>query len=308
MRWAPKNDVKKEARVARGIYLCNGCKQEVPATLPPPPGKRKRVDNVFVDHIIPIVDPEVGFTTWDDFINNLFCEKHNLQVLCLECHLNIKTAEEKRVSNEVRAIQAPIRKEFPRTYYTWSNMNDRCHNPNATGYEYYGGKGIEVCSAWRRASDNPEAILNFIRDMGHRPEDKTLDRLDYTKGYYPENCRWATASEQARNTSTNNWLYYNGEYKILQEWGEELGIIPNTILTRLRRGWSVEEAFEKVPREKEDYVGRLTQDDFLFISENIGKISQVKIGEILEIDSSQISRVIKRFNLDPRSKKKNVQK
>lgn len=54
----------------------------------------KRVKNVHVDHINPAIDPNVGFTTWDDFINGLFCERDNLQVLCNECHL-AKSNEEK---------------------------------------------------------------------------------------------------------------------------------------------------------------------------------------------------------------------
>ena len=82
MRWGPKNEVKKRARVARGRYLCQGYNREphiVTATV-------YRKKNVFVDHIIPIVDPEEGFTTWDDFIYGLFCEEDRLQVLCKECH------------------------------------------------------------------------------------------------------------------------------------------------------------------------------------------------------------------------------
>lgn len=55
-------------------YLCNKCKQEFPAK------------QVQVDHIIPAVDPKTGFTTWDDFINKLYCDKKNLQVLCIDCH------------------------------------------------------------------------------------------------------------------------------------------------------------------------------------------------------------------------------
>lgn len=93
-RWGPKNEVKRKARVARGMYRCagyNSLPHIVPASLKK---GSKRENNVFVDHIKPIVDPSTGFTTWDDFINGLFCEEENLQVLCLECHAR-KTLDEK---------------------------------------------------------------------------------------------------------------------------------------------------------------------------------------------------------------------
>lgn len=98
MRWPPKNQVKKDARVERGKYLCNGCNQVVPASIKVD-GKRK--NNVHVDHIVPVVDPYKGFETWDKLIERLFCEKEGLQVLCSSCHSEI-TAEERRIAKERR--------------------------------------------------------------------------------------------------------------------------------------------------------------------------------------------------------------
>lgn len=97
-RWAPITEVEKEARVERGLYRCNSCKEIVPPTVKT--GK-KRQKNVFVDHIVPIVNPETGFTSWDEFIENLFCEKDNLQLLCKECH-DKKSAEERETAVEAR--------------------------------------------------------------------------------------------------------------------------------------------------------------------------------------------------------------
>lgn len=93
-RWAPISDCLKEARTKRGFYLCAGCKQEVPASIVID-GKRKK--NAIVDHIEPIVDPEVGFTTYDDMVERMFCETENLQVLCHECH-TIKTNQERETA------------------------------------------------------------------------------------------------------------------------------------------------------------------------------------------------------------------
>lgn len=97
-RWAPIQQVKKEANVSRGIYLCAGCQQEVPLTVKE---GRKRKQNIFVDHIDPIVDPEVGFTSWDDYVERMFCEKEKLQLLCKDCH-DVKSTEERAIATERR--------------------------------------------------------------------------------------------------------------------------------------------------------------------------------------------------------------
>lgn len=77
-------------------------------------------------------------------------------------------------------------------YHVWHNMLRRCTWPNHKDYPQYGGKGVTVCPEWHNYEQ-------FCRDMGERPANTTLDRRDNTKGYNPENCRWATATEQAQN-------------------------------------------------------------------------------------------------------------
>jgi len=90
-KWAPINECLKNARVARGIYKCNGCGAEVPKTVQDPE-TRKRVNNVHVDHIEPVV-PVTGWVNWDSCIERMFCEIDNLQVLCGTCHKKVTDEE-----------------------------------------------------------------------------------------------------------------------------------------------------------------------------------------------------------------------
>jgi hypothetical protein len=70
----------------------------------------------------------------------------------------------------------------------------RCTNPRHPGYPSYGGRGIGVCARWR------DDFMAFFADLGPRPSpEHSLDRLDNARGYAPDNCRWATRSQQQRN-------------------------------------------------------------------------------------------------------------
>ena len=104
--WKPISETIKNARVRKGVYLCNGCKQEVPASIVV---DGKRVKGVLCDHIQPVVDPTTGFSGWDSFVNNLFCEEDNLQLLCRSCH-DLKSQNErairsnKKEENEIQPL------------------------------------------------------------------------------------------------------------------------------------------------------------------------------------------------------------
>ena len=83
-----------------------------------------------------------------------------------------------------------------REYYTWQGMIRRCTESSNKRYSRYGGRGIRVCERWMNFS-------HFISDMGKKPEGLSLDRIDNDGNYEPNNCRWATAKEQANNRSTS---------------------------------------------------------------------------------------------------------
>lgn len=89
--WAPISQALKNARVDRGEYVCASCKQVVPASIRNEDGKR--VKNVHVDHILPVIDVDKGFESWDKVIERLFSEADNLQVLCGDCHTKKSRSE-----------------------------------------------------------------------------------------------------------------------------------------------------------------------------------------------------------------------
>lgn len=121
-------------------------------------------------------------------------------------------------------------------YRSWQEMRARCENPNARGYEHYGARGITVCPQW-------QCFPNFFSDMGKLPTNQhTLDRIDNDKGYCPENCRWATRSEQSNNRRVCIYITHNGETKTLAQWARHYGVNKETLRNRLRRGVSFGQA------------------------------------------------------------------
>lgn len=122
-------------------------------------------------------------------------------------------------------------------YRAWQHMLARCYNRADRDYKNYGGRGIRVCSRWRRS------FTLFLKDVGPRPSDRhSLDRIKNDTGYEPKNCRWATRHVQVRNTRRNHYLTADGQTRVLEDWAAILGVHPAAILGRLRRGWSVKQA------------------------------------------------------------------
>lgn len=127
-----------------------------------------------------------------------------------------------------------------REYGIWLSMRNRCERKQDKDYANYGGRGIRVCERWQRS------FLAFYSDMGPRPSPyHSIDRIDNSRGYEPENCRWTSRSEQNENTRRSTPLTYNGETLSARQWSERTGIPLQTIRTRMKRGRSPDEVLHR---------------------------------------------------------------
>lgn len=120
-----------------------------------------------------------------------------------------------------------------RFYRIWKGMRNRCNNLNSKDYVRYGGRGIKVCKRW-------DSFENFRDDMFGSYEDHlTIERIDNDGDYCPENCRWASMSEQAVNRSSTVFVELEGEIVSVTEAGRRIGISDFGVRWRIDNGISL---------------------------------------------------------------------
>lgn len=116
-----------------------------------------------------------------------------------------------------------------KVFKIWSSMFSRCTNKNVVNYPLYGGRGITICDSWYK-------FENFLKDMGLPNDSDSIDRIDNDKGYFSENCRWASAKIQANNKSTSLNLTYCGITMTAASWIEFSKIPAGTFYYKYRKG------------------------------------------------------------------------
>ena len=130
-------------------------------------------------------------------------------------------------------------------YGIWQAMKRRCNNPNCKAYQWYGARGIKVCSEW-------QTFQGFLAGVGERPTPKhQLDRHpDKNGNYEPGNVRWATSQQQQSNKRNNVLLTWQGKTQTATEWATELGLPVERTLWRVNHGLPVEQVLAKEHRPK----------------------------------------------------------
>lgn len=123
-------------------------------------------------------------------------------------------------------------------YETWKSIKSRTCNPNCKDYPHYGGHGIRICKEWK---DDFPAFRDWALSRGWKPG-LTIDRVNNNRGYSPTNCRIASRKQQAYNRTTNTRLEHDGEFHTIEQWSAITGIKVTTIIMRLQRGWTVDDA------------------------------------------------------------------
>jgi hypothetical protein len=165
------------------------------------------------------------------------CGKICVKIRC-RVNSNYTTSCGCGLKEKIRKLKTTHGKTFTPEYNSWYGMKRRCSNKNTADYRLYGALGIKVCPTWLNSFEQ------FLKDMGPKP-DKTysLDRIDSTKNYTKENCRWASPEQQSQNTNRNHYLNYNGVTMCISAWERHLGFKCGVIKHRINGlKWSIEKA------------------------------------------------------------------
>lgn len=142
-------------------------------------------------------------------------------------------------SNSLSDSKQPHGLSKTRIYRIWSSMKQRCLNPLNPRWADYGGRGISICEKWM-------VFEEFFKDIGDAPSPAySLDRIDNNAGYSPDNCRWATRSEQQFNRRRRT-IAIGGRNYTIKEIAAAAGIGRTAVYERIKAGWPTEELISPI--------------------------------------------------------------
>lgn len=167
-----------------------------------------------------------------------------------------------------------------RLYNIWGGIKERCNTITNSAYKDYGGRGIKMCDEWLNSF---QTFKKWALNNGYA-DNLTIDRVDNNGNYEPNNCRWSTTKQQARNRRNNKIYTINGVTKCLAEWCEQYKICYQTVKYRLQQNWDIEKALTQ-PVKKNNHYSQYTyelKDVAPLLLQNLKGIDAVYIFNVLK--------------------------
>lgn len=131
---------------------------------------------------------------------------------------------------------------YSQLYKIYRGMIDRCYNSHIKNYHRYGEQGISVCEEWRNSYI---AFRDWARQNGYKEglsrRDQSLDRIDSSGNYCPENCRWVNSRTQQKNRAITTLYAFEGEQITASEFADRFNIEKSLVYRQLKRGMSFDD-------------------------------------------------------------------
>ncbi len=199
-----------------------------------------------------LVDKRFGRLTVKEYLNS----EEDLYLCICDCKKEITVKGEallnkairncgcfNRKNTEIKDVYKQFRSE--RSFRVWQYMLSRCYNPTHHAYVYYGAKGVTVCKEWLEDYTKFRDFLYLNGYDENAPFGKyTVDRIDNSKGYSPDNCRLVSMKVQSLNKTNNHRIEYQGRVMTVTEAAELNGLTNRQVLNRLDKGWDLMRALE----------------------------------------------------------------
>ena len=166
------------------------------------------------------------------------CDCGNEKIVCGESLRDGRSTSCGCFRTDIMREKTTHRCEPKHLYGLYNSMKARCYNQNTKAYKDYGGRGVYVCDQWR---NDFSAFRDWAFSNGYK-RGLSIDRIDNSGPYSPDNCRWATMEEQCNNRRSNHLIAINGQTRTLSQWAKIYHKNPKTIFSRVYSGWSPERA------------------------------------------------------------------